>query len=102
MVAQTVDALVHTHGKNIIHQDLKPDNILINNKGEIKLSDYGLSQKAYGYDANQEDLKKVSGTPPYMSPEIFTIEGKAEKATDIWALGVFTYEMVELVRPFIA
>ena len=99
MVAQTVDALVHTHKKGIIHQDLKPDNVLMNNKGEVKLSDYGLSQNIY---SNQKDLKNIRGTAPYMSPEIISKEGVAEKASDIWALGVFSYEMVELVLPFIA
>ena len=100
MVAQTIDALRHTHAKQIIHQDLKPDNVLLNNKGEVKLSDYGLSQ--HMWRASIKDLKKVRGTGPYMSPEIYTIEGKAVYATDVWALGVFTYEMVELLRPFIA
>ena len=64
------------------------------------MSDFGLAQK--DDNENLENLKKVRGTPPYMSPEIFSKEGKSEKASDIWALGILTFEMVELLRPFIA
>jgi serine/threonine-protein kinase len=107
IVRQIAGSLDEAHQQGIIHRDLKPENVvLISRAGEkdvVKLLDFGIAARTESADAAKEakltQQGMVLGTPPYMSPEQFT--GKAlDKRSDIYSLGVMTYEMVTGQLPF--
>jgi non-specific serine/threonine protein kinase len=84
------------HDEKIIHRDIKPGNILITDKGEVKIVDFGLAKLA-GVDLTKSTSSK--GTAAYMCPE--QIRGqKVDHRSDIWALGVVFYEMLTGHLPF--
>jgi hypothetical protein len=94
IVLQVSYALHHLHSHGIIHRDLKPENILITEEGGVKVIDFGIAQ--VGSDLSSAPLKKqgVMGTPNYMSPEQKEDASKASFSSDIYSLGVISYELV--------
>jgi serine/threonine-protein kinase len=86
------------HEQGIIHRDIKPQNVLIDHRGEIKLMDFGIARMAEAPEAmTQAGL--IVGTPHYMSPE--QVQGKQLDArSDVYAVGVLIYEMLVGRRPF--
>ena len=81
----------------MLHRDIKLENILIGEKGNVKLCDFGISQLIN--DPNLLIVDK-SGTPPYMAPESFSEKGFNGFMSDIWSLGVLLYAMVCGKMPF--
>lgn len=94
---QILSALVHSHDQGIIHADIKPHNIFLNNKGQATLVDFGISQ-ALGARQKQ-DTQSVLGTPEYISPEQITGH-RASVQSDLYSLGVTFYEMTTGILPF--
>ncbi|CAK4694071.1 hypothetical protein AeMF1_019790 [Aphanomyces euteiches] len=93
--AQLVLAVSYIHGKNVLHRDLKAQNVFLTKKHVVKLGDFGISKALSG-----DDLANTSvGTPESMSPEICRGERYGKKS-DIWSLGCVLYEMTMLKRPF--
>ncbi len=92
-----VEALDYTHRQGVVHRDVKPHNVKISRRGEVKLLDFGIAkgETSPGLTA----VGAVVGTPEYLSPE--QLRGKpADPRSDVWALGVLLYEMVTGRIPF--
>lgn len=91
-ILQIAHALMHLHVHGIIHRDLKPENILLTAQGGVKVIDFGISQI---YTQKETHNKvRVMGTPVYMSPEQREDPLNVTFATDIYSLGIITYELV--------
>jgi serine/threonine protein kinase len=81
----------------IIHTDLKPENVLLDHLGNVKLTDFGLSKE--GVSDHSTGANSFCGTPEYLAPEIINESGHAFPV-DWWALGILTYEMIVGFPPF--
>lgn len=89
-------ALQHVHNQNILHRDLKSQNIFLTLNGMVKLGDFGIAKVL---DASDDQARTQIGTPYYLSPEI--CESKPYgRASDVWSLGVILYELLALEMPF--
>jgi serine/threonine protein kinase len=93
IITQVAYALCHLHSHKIIHRDLKPENILITETGEIKVIDFGIAQLK-GDSKTLTKNKKIIGTPSYMSPEQKENPENVSYNTDIFSLGIITYELI--------
>lgn len=94
---QIADSLQYVHNHRLIHRDLKPDNVLIGQQGNLLLSDFGVAlivQTTRQHDTPDDP----AGTAPYMAPE--QLQGKAQFASDQYALGIMVYEWLCGTRPF--
>lgn len=103
LIRDVASGLAYLHAHDIVHRDIKPDNILQNDEGAFVISDFGLShqlrasmQRASGMG----NSNPLCGTLAYMAPELFDTDAKAVKATDVWALGVALYEVATGELPF--
>jgi len=85
--------LEHLHEKGIVYRDIKPENLLLDKDGYIKMVDFGFAKQISG------PTYTICGTPDYIAPEIITRKGH-QFAADYWALGVLTYEMLTGEPPF--
>lgn len=91
-------ALHEAHQKGIIHRDVKPENILIDADGTIKLGDFGLAVIAPSAVTSLQNPQGKAGTPWYMAPE--QIKGKASRSSDQYALAIIMYEWLTGEPPF--
>lgn len=93
------EALVYAHHRGVIHQDMKPDNIMLLENGEVKVLDFGIAQIEGERKSIFTGLSPLIGTPDYMAPE--RLLGKRGSArTDIYAVGVILYELLCGRTPF--
>lgn len=97
---QICRGLQAAHEQGIIHRDIKPQNVLIDHKGEVKLMDFGIARMAEAHEGmTQAGL--IVGTPHYMSPE--QVQGKQLDArSDVYSMGVLLYEMLVGEKPFVS
>ena len=89
ILSEIVVSIGFLHEQGIVYRELKPENLLVNDEGHIKLTDYGLSKVII------EDRKSIStfvGTLEYMAPEAYS--GEFGQKADIWSLGVVMYELL--------
>lgn len=98
---QICEALAHAHDNKVLHRDLKPGNILINNEGVVKVMDFGLA-KPFSLGENEALSVKgeLIGTPQYMSPEQASTKKELDHRSDIYSLGAIFYEMLCGTPPF--
>lgn len=116
----TCHGLKAAHANGIIHRDIKPGNILLSRRAEVKLADFGIAGKAGDKNmftvaaASAQDITataspdqnfetkagSVLGTPAYMSPEQISDSSSADKRSDIYSMGVMLYVMLTGTRPF--
>lgn len=97
IIIQTAEALSEAHKHGIVHRDMKPSNIMVNNNGTVKVTDFGIA-----YVSQETKLTKsgsIIGTPEYLSPE--QCEAKAiDNRSDIYSLGVTFYELLSGKTPY--
>ena len=96
--------LAYLHRMDIVHHDIKPDNVLIDRDGSFLITDFGISTRLRS-TLQRNSLRDAysagpSGSLPYMAPELFDLSAGAVLATDIWALGATLYEMASGELPF--
>lgn len=96
---QICRGLRYAHANNVIHRDIKPQNILIDKDGVAKLSDFGIAKIFSGTEITMTGF--TLGTPEYMSPEQ-ALGKKIDHQTDIYSLGIVMYEMLTKKPPFMA
>ncbi|KIJ37715.1 hypothetical protein M422DRAFT_33611 [Sphaerobolus stellatus SS14] len=92
-LATIILALKFLHTYNVIYRDLKPENLLLDNRGYLRLTDFGFAKKV------DDRTWTLCGTPEYLAPEIIRNEGHG-KAADWWAVGILCYEMLVGYPPF--
>lgn len=92
IIKDSLRGLDYLHSKELIHRDIKSDNILMNDRGECKLSDLGV--------AGIGNKSTIIGTPVYVAPEIVINDGYYDCKVDIWSLGITCIELAETKTPY--
>ncbi|MBA4030032.1 MAG: serine/threonine protein kinase [Planctomyces sp.] len=98
MVLRIAEGLGAAHRHDILHRDLKPDNVLLTHQGIPKIGDFGLARRT-SVDGDATGRREVVGTPQYMAPELFQ-GNPATPASDVYSLGVIYYQLLTNRLPF--
>jgi serine/threonine protein kinase len=101
LFSQLADALGYAHSHGVVHRDLKPANALVDEQGNIFLTDFGIAKLLESASPRLTQTDAIMGTPAYISPE----QAKAmpvDRRSDIYSLGIILYEMVTGRVPFVA
>ncbi|MFT4511894.1 MAG: hypothetical protein ACI89X_000882 [Planctomycetota bacterium] len=100
IVADTADVLAAAHQQGVLHRDIKPDNVMLEPDGSVRVLDFGIA-RAVGDDTPLTRTGEIIGTPEYMAPEQLLDGPEAtDERTDVHALGVLLYELLTKKSPF--
>jgi serine/threonine protein kinase len=101
LVMQICEALQFAHEQGVIHRDIKPGNILLDQSGRVKIADFGLAKlvRPSAADVSLTGTQHVMGTPQYMAPEQMSDPQAVDHRADIYALGVVFYELLTGALP---
>ncbi len=94
IIPQVCDALEYAHSQGVVHRDVKPENILLDKAGRVKIADFGLAKLADPDGVSLTRTHQAMGTPHYMAPEQWERPGEVDHRADIYALGVLLYELL--------
>jgi serine/threonine-protein kinase len=97
IIRQLLEGLGHAHSAGVVHRDVKPSNMMLNNDGRIKISDFGI---AHTESSDLTQHGDVLGTPHYMAPEQFLGLAIGVPA-DLYAVGVIAYDLLTGTKPFV-
>lgn len=86
------------HRRNIVHRDIKSDNILINNNGDLKLADFGYAAQL---TLERDNRTTKVGTVCWMAPELILGKSSYDARVDIWSLGIFALELATGEPPYL-
>ena len=101
LIHDVASGLAYLHHRDVVHQDIKPDNILIDEVGNYVITDFGISTRARSTLRKSVVGGSVSGgTTAYMGPERFSRQPAPTKASDVWSFGAMVYEVLEGNVPF--
>lgn len=100
IMTQVAEGLAYAHSKGVVHRDVKPANIMLLRDGSVKIMDFGIALAPNRRTVSMTLDGFVLGTVPYMSPEQFTSDCKANEQTDIFAFGEVYYELLTGRHPF--
>ena len=100
-ILPVVQALDHIHKSNMIHRDIKGENILVLSDGRVKLADFGVACCTSGhFPLHQNKRNSVAGSPYWMAPELINGDIEPESSVDIWSLGITMIQLLDKVPPF--
>ena len=101
LFTQLADALSYAHSQGVVHRDLKPANALIDSRGNLFLTDFGIAKILESASPRLTQTDAIMGTPDYISPEQAQAQ-KVDQRSDIYSLGIILYEMVTGRVPYTA
>lgn len=104
LMYQVASALDYAHRQGVVHRDVKPSNILVDDSGNAFVTDFGIARLLSDYDPEKASagVGEAVGTPQYMAPEQVLSSQTVDHRADVYALGVIVYQILTGRRPYIA